>query len=76
VPENERAGFFRIVRAGFAQRRKQLHNALSIGLGQSPSYDVPTALKEAGIDPRRRAQTLNLEEWVTLTRALGDLDNE
>ncbi len=76
VPENERAAFFRIVRAGFAQRRKQLHNALSAGLGQSPRHEVAAKLSKVGIDPQRRAQTLDLEEWVRITQALGDLDDE
>jgi len=73
LPRDERASFFRIVRAGFSQRRKQLHNALSAGLGQSPSHEIATTLRKIGIDPRRRAQTLNLEEWIKTTRALGDL---
>jgi hypothetical protein len=33
-------------------------------------------LRKAGIDPQRRAQTLALEEWVQITRVLGDLDAE
>ena len=76
APENEKAAFFRVVRAGFAQRRKQLHNALSAGLGQSPRHEMAARLREAGIDPQRRAQTLTLEEWIKITRVLGDLDDE
>jgi 16S rRNA (adenine1518-N6/adenine1519-N6)-dimethyltransferase len=75
VPENEQAAFFRVVRAGFAQRRKQLRNALSAGLDPSSRNDITTRLREVGIDPQRRAQTLNLEEWVTITRVLSDLGN-
>jgi len=60
--------FFRIVRAGFGQKRKQLKNALGSGLALNS--DQITALCEtAGIDPRRRAETLTLEEWASLTRA-------
>ena len=66
--------FFRIVRAGFAQRRKQLRNALAAGLGRSPG-EVAAELTAAGVDPRRRAQTLSLEEWGRVTRALGDLSD-
>lgn len=55
-------GFFEVVRAGFSQRRKQLHNSLSAGLGLSDD-EVKEALRRAEIDPRRRAQTLSVEEW-------------
>jgi 16S rRNA (adenine1518-N6/adenine1519-N6)-dimethyltransferase len=65
-------GFFRVVRAGFSQRRKQLRNCLAAGLGRSPE-EVAGRLTEAGVDPRRRAQTLSLEEWARVTRVLGDL---
>lgn len=61
--------FFKVVRAGFQQRRKQLRNSLSGGL--HPSKDaVDAALKAAGVDPRRRAQTLKLEEWAAVAAAL------
>ena len=66
------AGFFRVVRAGFSQRRKQLRNCLAAGLGHPPE-EVAASLTEAGVDPRRRAQTLSLEEWACVARVLGDL---
>lgn len=66
VPIEETDTFFRIVRAGFAQRRKQLRNGLSAGLGQSPAQ-VVAKLHQAGVDPRLRAQALNLEEWARIT---------
>lgn len=55
-------GFFEVVRAGFSQRRKQLHNSLSAGLGLSDD-EVKKALRRAGVDSTRRAQTLSVEEW-------------
>ncbi len=61
--------FFRVVKAGFGQRRKQLRNALSAGLGL-PTEAVTALLAQAGIDPRRRAETLALEEWGELTQTL------
>jgi len=73
VPVEEPAVFFRVVRAGFSQRRKQLRNALAAGLGRSPD-EVATRLREASVDPRRRAQALTLEEWARVARVLGDLD--
>jgi 16S rRNA (adenine1518-N6/adenine1519-N6)-dimethyltransferase len=59
------ADFFRVVRAGFGQKRKTLRNALSAGLGLAPAA-VEQALTQAGIDPRRRAETLSLQEWADL----------
>jgi len=64
--------FFRIVRAGFAQRRKQLHNSLSTEL-DLPDDQVRAALQGAGIDPHRRAQSLSLEEWGALYRSLSPI---
>lgn len=58
--------FFRVVRAGFSQKRKMLRNSLGAGLGLS-SAEAEAALLQAGIDPRRRAETLGLEEWAALT---------
>lgn len=55
-------GFFRVVRAGFAQRRKQLGNTLATGL-DLPKDRIATRLIEADIDPSRRAETLSLGEW-------------
>jgi len=62
--------FFRVVRAGFAQKRKQLKNALAAGLGLPPA-DVAAAMARAGVEPQRRAQTLNLVEWADLAGELG-----
>ena len=62
--------FFRVVQAGFSQRRKQLRNALSGGLAR-PKEEIETALHQAGIDPRRRAETLSLEEWTSISQALS-----
>jgi 16S rRNA (adenine1518-N6/adenine1519-N6)-dimethyltransferase len=62
--------FFQLAKAGFSQRRKQLHNALTSRLAQSQA-EVNAALTQAGIDPRRRAETLSLEEWAALTRAFS-----
>jgi 16S rRNA (adenine1518-N6/adenine1519-N6)-dimethyltransferase len=61
--------FFRVVRAGFGQKRKQLANSLSAGL-KLPKPAVQEALMRAAIDPTRRAETLTLDEWGALTQAL------
>ena len=61
--------FFNVVRAGFGQKRKQLGNSLSAGLGL-PKSVVTAALETAQIDPMRRAETVALEEWRRLCLAL------
>ncbi len=66
IPSNK--VFFRVVQAGFSQKRKQLRNALSGGLQIKPKQ-AAKLLEEAGIDSARRAETLNLEEWATLAQA-------
>ncbi len=63
--------FFRVARAGFSQRRKQLQNALAQGLAL-PREQIAVALRAAGVDPRRRAQTLSLHEWARLTDCVPD----
>jgi len=70
VPAGNRDAFFRVVRAGFSQRRKQLRNTLAAGLGLPPQH-VEDRLSEIGLDARRRAQTLSLIEWAAVTDALG-----
>jgi len=61
--------FFRVVKAGFSQRRKQLRNSLSAGLALAPGA-VSSAVGAAAIDPRRRAETLSIPEWGDVTAAL------
>jgi 16S rRNA (adenine1518-N6/adenine1519-N6)-dimethyltransferase len=58
--------FFRLARAGFSQKRKTLRNTLSAGLGL-PAAQAESLLAAAGIDPRRRAETLSIAEWGRLT---------
>ena len=69
-PEADPTRFFAIVRAGFGQKRKQLLNSLSGGLGLDKAQ-IRAALEAAGIDPRRRAQTLSLDEWGALYAVLA-----
>ncbi|MDD2421536.1 MAG: 16S rRNA (adenine(1518)-N(6)/adenine(1519)-N(6))-dimethyltransferase RsmA [Heliobacteriaceae bacterium] len=60
----DEAFFFRVVRAAFNQRRKTLLNALA-GLRPAwPKAELGRKLDQAGIDPRRRGETLNLEEFA------------
>jgi 16S rRNA (adenine1518-N6/adenine1519-N6)-dimethyltransferase len=59
--------FFALIHAGFAEKRKQLHNTLSRHLDVSHET-ISRWLAEGEIDPMRRAQTLSLEEWLRLAR--------
>jgi 16S rRNA (adenine1518-N6/adenine1519-N6)-dimethyltransferase len=57
--------FFTLVRAGFCANRKQLINSLSQGLDR-PKDEIRLLLEKAGIEPKRRAETLAIPEWVKL----------
>ena len=74
VDVTDRDEFFAVVKAGFSQKRKQLHNALAAGLAR-PQADIAAALERAGVDGRRRAETLALDEWASLANALLPLHN-
>ena len=63
---------WRLVQAGFRERRKMLHNVLARQLPLTPAQ-VTTALAAAGIDPDRRPQTLSVGEWLRLLEVLGPL---
>jgi len=71
VPDNQT--FFRVVRAGFGQKRKQLKNSLASGLNMDADQTA-AVFDRSKIDSRRRAETLTLEEWALLTRAYHALN--
>ena len=62
--------FFQVVRAAFSQRRKMLSNCLkSLGLS---SDQVKTLMERAGIDGKRRGESLSMEEFGKLTKAYAE----
>ena len=61
--------FFELVKAGFSQRRKTLSNSLT-GVRGADRDAVVRALETAGIDPKRRAETLSLEEFANVANRL------
>ena len=63
--------FFKLVKAGFALRRKTFANSVSAGL-DVPKSAVVSALENAGIDCNIRAERLNMEELAKLSEILGD----
>ncbi len=70
-PEAE-DGLWRVVQAGFRERRKMLHNVLTRQL-PIPAEQVDAALEATGIDRNRRPQTLAVGEWLALVEALGEI---
>ena len=66
------AGFFTLVRAGFAAPRKQIRNSISQGLRIEPALSGQI-LERTGIDAKRRPQTLEISEWAAIYRAWVDI---
>lgn len=64
--------FFKIARAGFQQKRKQLRNSLSAGLRLAPAQ-AEVVLEKAGIEPRMRPQALELDSWIRLASVVQEL---
>jgi 16S rRNA (adenine1518-N6/adenine1519-N6)-dimethyltransferase len=63
VPSPE--ALFTLVRAGFAQRRKMLRSALRPVLGER----TVAVIEAAGVDPRARAEAVDLAGWSAISRA-------
>ena len=68
IPEGSMDAFFTLAKAGFSQKRKTLRNALAGGLGWKTDR-VESLLAAAGIEEKRWAETLSIEEWDRLTAA-------
>lgn len=66
IPAEHLDTFFYLAKAGFSQKRKNLRNSLSAGI-RFDKKSTETLLQSANIDFRRRAETLSIEEWKTLT---------
>jgi 16S rRNA (adenine1518-N6/adenine1519-N6)-dimethyltransferase len=64
--------FFRLVKAGYAARRKTLSNSLGAGLHLGKD-EANSLLENAGISPGLRAQTLSMEQWYQLYKSAQTL---
>ena len=64
----ESRAFFRIVKAGFASKRQQIHNSLAATL-RLPKDQVLSLLQKSSIDPSKRAEDLSLEDWLRLVES-------
>lgn len=62
---------FRLIKAGFGEKRKQLKNSLAGGL-RIPPAEITELLKAVGIGPSARAQELSLPQWEKLYAVIRD----
>jgi len=68
-PDIDTVQFFKLVRAGFSEKRKKLRSSLSGGLDVSKAL-VDDLLSRAEISPDARAQELSLSQWHQLYQQL------
>jgi 16S rRNA (adenine1518-N6/adenine1519-N6)-dimethyltransferase len=66
-PKINEKEFFKIVKVGFAAKRKQLHNNLANGLDMEVGQ-IDSWLRNNNIDPTDRAEDLSLEDWIKLCK--------
>jgi 16S rRNA (adenine1518-N6/adenine1519-N6)-dimethyltransferase len=72
IPVETRRAFFALAKSAFSQKRKMLHNSLTAA-PQIGNEEAAELLEEAGIDGKRRPQTLTLDEWAVLSRLYHSL---
>ncbi|HSG25968.1 MAG TPA: 16S rRNA (adenine(1518)-N(6)/adenine(1519)-N(6))-dimethyltransferase RsmA [Anaerolineales bacterium] len=65
IPREHLDMFFSLIKAGFSQKRKTITNAISAGMRWDKG-ETAALLVRSSLDPKRRAQTLSLEEWKRL----------
>jgi 16S rRNA (adenine1518-N6/adenine1519-N6)-dimethyltransferase len=69
VDKQDEEWFIKVVKASFGYRRKTLANALKHSELSLPD-SIESRIEEVGIDPRRRPETLTIEEYIRLAEAL------
>ena len=67
--------FFKTVKASFGQRRKTLLNSLG-GLGFLTKDQIKEALQAANIDPKRRGETLSIDEFANLSNEINKISSK
>lgn len=70
---NDETFFFKLVKAAFQQRRKTLWNNLqhTFGKDEETKQWLQEGLDKAGIDPKRRGETLSIQEFANLSNQLS-----
>lgn len=71
LTRTERDRFFRVVKAGFSEKRKQIHNSLTHGLHYK-NEQIRLWLQKAEIEANRRAETLSIAEWMKLWKVIEE----
>ncbi len=71
--EKDEDELWRLVQAGFRERRKMIHNVLARQLPGLDRERVDAGLAACGIAPDRRPQTLSVDEWMALRATLSPL---
>lgn len=76
-PHPTRAGdegmFRRTVQGAFAHRRKTLINSLKGAFPQWPQDKILKAMEKSGVEPKKRAEVLGIDDFIRLSQALGAL---
>ena len=74
VEVTDEKAFFRLTKAAFQQRRKTLWNNLQHSYGKDDQTKawLAKSLETAGIDPKRRGETLSLQEFAALSNAMSE----
>jgi 16S rRNA (adenine1518-N6/adenine1519-N6)-dimethyltransferase len=70
LDRGEISRLFNLAHLAFNQKRKMLRSSLRPTLGEDLAA-VCGVLEQAGIDPRRRPETLSLEDWIRLVEVVG-----
>ncbi len=63
--------FFACIKAGFGQRRKTLLNSLT-GVNGLAKEDIKEILEQAGVEPARRAETLDIKEFASIANGVAE----
>ena len=64
---------FDVIKAAFSKRRKTLRNSMAGGELGLKKQEAGQALEKAGIDPARRAETLTIEEFISLSKTVREI---
>jgi 16S rRNA (adenine1518-N6/adenine1519-N6)-dimethyltransferase len=67
--EATRERMFELATMAFQRKRKTISNGLAMGLDR-PKAELDSALQDVGVDPMRRPQTLTVDDWLAVARAL------
>jgi 16S rRNA (adenine1518-N6/adenine1519-N6)-dimethyltransferase len=70
----DKTKILKMVQAGFSQKRKKIRNSIAAGL-RIEAIKAEKIIKEAGIDPNKRAEDLEINEWQVLQKQFIDFLN-